>query len=87
MTVIRLPSNGFFRWISDMLFPTLLRISSWFPDKALLLDLSHHRFLGYTVLAFPYGIDVNPKDGSIWYAKLYANRIGRIDPKTLQVTE
>ena len=40
-----------------------------------------------TVLAFPYGIDVNPKDGSIWYAKLYANRIGRIDPKTLQITE
>jgi streptogramin lyase len=87
MTVIRLPSNGFFRWISDKLFPTLLRISSWFPDKVLLLDFSHHRFLGYTVLAFPYGIDVNPKDGSIWYAKLYANRIGRIDPKTLSITE
>jgi streptogramin lyase len=87
MTVMRLPSNGFFRWISDMLFPTLLRISSWFPDKVLLLDFSHHRFLGYTVLAFPYGIDVNPKDGSIWYAKLYANRIGRIDPKTLEIKE
>ncbi len=87
MTVLRLPSNGFFRWISDMLFPTLLRISSWFPDKVLLLDFSHHRFLGYTVLAFPYGIDVNPKDGSVWYAKLYSNRIGRIDPKTLAITE
>jgi len=87
MTVMRLPSNGFFRWVSDMLFPTLLRISSWFPDRALLLDFSHHRFLGYTVLAFPYGIDVNPKDGSVWYAKLYANRIGRIDPRTLEVTE
>ena len=87
MTVMRLPSNGFFRWISDMLFPTLLRISSWFPDKVLLLNFSHHRFLGYSVLAFPYGIDVNPKDGSIWYAKLYANRIGRVDPKTLAITE
>ncbi len=87
MTVMSLPSNGFFRWVSDMLFPTLLRISSWFPDKVLLLDFSHHRFLGYTVLAFPYGIDVNPKDGSVWYAKLYANRIGRIDPKTLEITE
>jgi len=87
MTVMRLPSNGFFRWISDMLFPTLMRISSWFPDKVLLLNFSHHRFLGYTVMAFPYGIDVNPKDGSIWYAKLYANRIGRIDPKTMAVTE
>jgi len=87
MTVIRLPSNGFFRWVSDMLFPTLLRISSWFPDQVLLLNFSHHRFLGYDVLAFPYGIDVNPKDGSVWYAKLYANRIGRIDPKTLAITE
>jgi streptogramin lyase len=87
MTVMRLPHNGFFRWVTDMLFPTLLRISSWFPDHAYLLDFSHHRFLGYTVAAFPYGIDVNPKDGSIWYAKLYANRIGRIDPKTLEITE
>jgi streptogramin lyase len=87
MTVMRLPSNGFFRWVSDMLFPTLLRIASWFPDRAFLVDFSHHRFLGYTVLAFPYGIDVNPKDGSVWYAKLYANRIGRIDPKTLEITE
>lgn len=87
MTVMRLPHNGFFRWVSDMLLPTLLRISSWFPDQSLLLDFSHHRFLGYSVLAFPYGIDVNPTDGSIWYAKLYANRIGRIDPQTMAVRE
>jgi len=35
----------------------------------------------------PYGIDVNPNDGSIWYSKLWAGKIGRIDPKSLQVTE
>jgi streptogramin lyase len=35
----------------------------------------------------PYGIDVDPKDGSVWYAKLYADKIGRIDPATLKVTE
>ena len=87
MTVMRLPHNGFWRWLSDMLFPTLLRISSWFPDHSLLLQFSHHRFLGYEVLPFPYGIDVNPKDGSIWYAKLYASKIGRVDPKTMQVQE
>jgi len=87
MTVMALPSNGFFRWVSDALFPTLLRVSSWFPHKVLLTQLSHHKFLGYNVLAFPYGIDVNPKDGSIWYAKLYANKIGRIDPKTMAITE
>jgi virginiamycin B lyase len=87
MTVMRLPHNGFFRWVTDMLFPTLLRISSWFPDKSLLLDFSHQRFLGYQVAAFPYGIDIDPKDGSVWYCKLYANRIGRVDPKTLEVKE
>jgi streptogramin lyase len=87
MTVMRLPHNGFWRWVSDMLLPTLLRVSAWFPDNALMLEFSHHRFLGYPVLAFPYGIDVNPKDGSIWYAKLYANRIGRVDPKTMEVQE
>jgi len=35
----------------------------------------------------PYGIDVDPKDGTVWYAKLYADRIGRIDPVTLKVSE
>lgn len=33
----------------------------------------------------PYGIDVNPMDGSVWYSSLMANRIGRIDPETLAV--
>ena len=87
MTVIRLPSNGLIRWTSDMLFPTLMRIGSWFPDQAVHLNLSTHKFFGFNILAFPYGIDVNPKDGSIWYAKLYASRIGRIDSKTLKIQE
>jgi len=34
-----------------------------------------------------YGLDINPIDGSVWYTKLYANQIGRIDPNTLQVQE
>ncbi len=28
----------------------------------------------------PYGLDYSPVDGMIWYSKLNANRIGRIDP-------
>lgn len=87
MTVMRLPSNGVLRWTTDMLFPTLMRIGSWFPDQAVHLNLSTHRYFGQRILAFPYGIDVNPRDGSIWYAKLYASKIGRIDPKTLEVKE
>jgi streptogramin lyase len=87
MTVMRLPSNGFIRWTTDMLFPTLMRIGSWFPDQAVHLNLSTHRVFGQNILAFPYGIDVSPIDGSIWYAKLYSSKIGRIDPKTMEVKE
>lgn len=35
----------------------------------------------------PYGIDINPADGSVWYAKLAADKIGRIDAKTLEIKE
>ncbi|MES2153378.1 MAG: carboxypeptidase regulatory-like domain-containing protein [Pseudomonadota bacterium] len=87
MDVLHLPSNGFFRWVSDMLMPSMLKLASWFPHKNLHLDLSHQRWLGHNILAFPYGIDINPIDGSVWYAKLYANKIGRIDAATLEVTE
>jgi len=34
----------------------------------------------------PYGIDINPVDGSVWYSQLYMRHIGRIDPETLEVT-
>ena len=36
---------------------------------------------------FPYGIDVSPVDGSVWYTRLWAGKVGRIDPKTLAVKE
>ncbi|MDT3678972.1 MAG: carboxypeptidase regulatory-like domain-containing protein [Burkholderiaceae bacterium] len=35
----------------------------------------------------PYGIDVDPRDGGVWYAKLASDRIGRIDSKTLEIRE
>lgn len=34
----------------------------------------------------PYGIDIHPVDGSVWYSQLYMRHIGRIDPETLEVT-
>jgi len=36
---------------------------------------------------FPYGIDVSPVDGSVWYTRLWAGKIGRVDPNTLAVKE
>lgn len=35
----------------------------------------------------PYGIDVNPLDDSVWYGRLFADKVGRIDPVTLEITE
>lgn len=88
-TVIGLPHNGFWRWLTDLCLPTVARVAAWFPGHDLQNRLSPHKWanLGHGILNFPYGIDVNPVDGSIWYAKLYQNKIGRIDPKTLEVTE
>lgn len=37
--------------------------------------------------SMPYGIDINPVDGSIWYSRLFGDKIGRIDPNTLEVNE
>jgi streptogramin lyase len=51
------------------------------------VDLPPGKSLGVASGTVPYGIDVDPKDGSVWYARLWADKIGRIDPVTLEVTE
>lgn len=87
--IIDLPSNGFWRWISDAMLPSVLKVASWFGKKDMHVTLSHHKVSGEgrDILNLPYGIDVNPIDGMIWYSKLYAGRIGKINPDTLEVTE
>lgn len=87
--IISLPHGGFWSAVSDYLFPWVLKVAAWFPERNLHLGVSHHRWAnqGRSAFAFPYGIDVNPIDGSIWYAKLYHHKIGRIDPKTLEIVE
>ena len=88
-TVITLPHDGFWRAISDYAFPYVLKLASWFPKMNFPLMVSHHKWTGEGRDAFnvPYGIDVNPVDGSIWYAKLNANKIGRIDPHNFDIIE
>lgn len=63
-TLIELPSNGFFRWLTDALFPTVLKVASWFPKKNTHLWMSHHWWtgLGRKILNFPYGIDIHPRN-------------------------
>jgi streptogramin lyase len=88
-TIIKLPANGAMRWLVDALFPTSLKLAGKFwPGKNVPVTTSPHKWTqGRQMFNLPYGIDVNPVDGSIWYAKLLANKIGRIDPKTLAVEE
>lgn len=88
-TEVKLPHNGFLRGMTDYLFGLVLKIAELVPKGNLHLALSHHKWLngGREIMNWPYGIDINPKDGDIWYSKLLANKIGHIDPKTLQVTE
>jgi virginiamycin B lyase len=88
-TMIQLPHDGFWRRLTETLMPTAMKIGARWPRRNVPLMLSAHRFarVGRNVFNLPYGIDVNPRDGSIWYAKLYANKIGRIDPRTLEISE
>jgi len=55
--------------------------------KVDVIDLPPAKSLGVAAGTVPYGIDIDPQDGSIWYARLWADKIGRVDPATLQVTE
>jgi streptogramin lyase len=55
--------------------------------KITVIQLPPGKSLGVAAGTTPYGIDVNPKDGSIWYARLWSDKIGRIDPATLAITE
>lgn len=87
--VIDLPSHGLWRWLTDKMLPSVLTVSSWFGKKDMQVSLSHHQVSGQgrQILNLPYGLDVNPIDGSIWYSKLYAGYIGRVDPATGEVRE
>ncbi len=56
-------------------------------DKVTLINLPKQKPLGIALSTTPYGIDVNPNNGQVWYARLYGDRIGYVDPKTLEVRE
>ena len=88
-TDIGLPHDGFLRWMSDTLMGVVLKIISFFPEKNLHLALSHHKWLngGAESFNWPYGIDVNPVDDSVWYAKLLGNKIGVVNKQTMEVSE
>lgn len=89
LDLLDLPSVTLGAWFADAFLPLMNKVGAWFPRQNLPIKLSHHKWtgLGRTVINMPYGIDVNPKDGSVWYVKLNAHRIGRIDPDTFEMRE
>lgn len=91
LEVLQLPHNGFWRWATDMFFPLLLEYAARTPRGNKHIELSPHKTLDgieyQDLFNLPYGIDINPKDGGVWYAKLWADKIGHIDPETLEITE
>jgi len=52
-----------------------------------ILNLPKRKPQGIAGTTQPYGIDINPTDGSVWYGRLFADVIGRIDPDSLEISE
>lgn len=73
-------------------FPDLkTRLMTWFSPFA----IANADWLGLedrsaemdgVSMPVPYGIDINPLDGSVWVSQLYMDTIVRIDPETFEIT-
>ena len=51
------------------------------------LDLPKLKPKGTAAVTVPYGIDISPIDGTVWYARLFGDKIGRIDPQSRVIKE
>ena len=52
-----------------------------------ILNLPKRKPMGIAGTTQPYGIDINPIDDSVWYGRLFADVIGRIDPDSFEILE
>lgn len=55
--------------------------------KMTVAKLPDSKPLGAFGAPVPYGIDVSPRDGMVWYSKLAADKLGRVDPVSMEVKE
>jgi virginiamycin B lyase len=76
---VRLESPDRLTAITIRLTPFFIRNAHWFDleDRSAKMD-------GVS-MPMPYGIDINPVDGSVWYSQLNYRHIGRIDPDSLKL--
>ncbi|MBX3619890.1 MAG: hypothetical protein KF891_07880 [Rhizobacter sp.] len=80
-TLHDLPTRGLREWLTVSLIRPLFKIMSWGVPLANWLPVDRMS----TGVPLPYGIDITP-DGSVWFARLHTDEIGRIDPASGEVT-
>jgi streptogramin lyase len=76
---VRLPARTWKQAAVLRLMPLFL----WLDRRADLRGRNAESGDGFT-MPVPYGIDIAP-DGVVWFSQLNENRIGRVDPETLDV--
>jgi streptogramin lyase len=86
--LIELPASNWPQRASRLLLPTLLGLAAGQPQSDAHMTYNIEKFTreGASYLPRPEGLDVH-SDGSVWYAKLYEDRIGRYDPATGAIRE
>jgi streptogramin lyase len=75
-----LPSRSFKETLTINLMGVLFKLMSWGLPVGNWASVDRDS----TGVPLPYGIDIAP-DGGVWFARLHADSIGRIDPVTHQI--
>lgn len=79
-TLLDLPSRSFKESVTVNLMGVLLKLMSWGLPVANWAAVDRDS----TGVPLPYGLDV-ASDGGVWFARLHADSIGRIDPETHEI--
>jgi virginiamycin B lyase len=80
-TLHDLPTRGVREWLTVRFIRPLFKIMSWGVPLANGLPVDRQS----TGVPLPYGIDITP-DGSVWFARLHTDEIGRLDPASGAIT-
>lgn len=75
-----LPNRSFKESVTVNLMGVLLKLMSWGLPVANWAAVDRDS----TGVPLPYGLDIAP-DGGVWFARLHADSIGRIDPETHEI--
>lgn len=76
-----LPFRSFGERLNTWFIPFSFKLMGWGIPMANLVNVDHQS----TGVPLPYGIDITP-DGKAWFARLYSDEIGVVDPQTGTVT-